>query len=63
MVGPISFGPDGEWAESVIYFEQFHDVTDGSLQQFRDLTHEAIVWPPDKKTGELIYPYSAAKKP
>jgi branched-chain amino acid transport system substrate-binding protein len=63
VVGPVSFGPDGEWTQSVTYFEQFHDITDGSLPQFRDLTHETIVWPPDKKTGELIYPYSAAKKP
>ena len=46
------------------YFVQFQRRNgDGSLDQFRDLSHEAIVWPDDMKTGDLIYPYSAAKKP
>jgi branched-chain amino acid transport system substrate-binding protein len=63
VVGTMGFGADGEWTQSQTMLEQFHDIKDGSLPQFRELTHEAIVWPPDKKTGNFIYPYSAAKTP
>jgi branched-chain amino acid transport system substrate-binding protein len=61
VVGTIGFGPDGEWTQTQVLWEQFHDITDGSLQQFRDLNHETIVWPDNRKTGTMIYPYSAAK--
>lgn len=63
VLGDISFGPDGEWTKSGTYFTQFQHVTNGSLDEFRDLTHEPVVWPDDKKTGNFIYPYAAAKTP
>jgi branched-chain amino acid transport system substrate-binding protein len=63
VLGEISFGPTGEWTKSGTYFVQFQHVAKGSLDEFRDLTHEIVVWPDDKKTGSLIYPYAAAMKP
>jgi branched-chain amino acid transport system substrate-binding protein len=63
VAGDMSFGPDGEWTKSQVLFAQFQHVTSGALDQFRDAAHEAIVWPDAKKTGEMIYPYSAAKSP
>jgi branched-chain amino acid transport system substrate-binding protein len=63
VMGPISFGPDGEWTKSGTYFVQFQHVSGNSIDQFRDLSHEAVLWPDDKKTGNLIYPYAAAQNP
>ena len=63
VVGNIKFGKDGEWAKSRVFFTQFQHVTGNSMDQFRDTTHEAIVWPSEYKTGNLIYPYADAKKP
>jgi len=63
VVGTISFGPDGEWTKSGQFSTQFQHVTSNSVDQFRDVTHEAIVWPDEKKTGDFIFPYSVAKKP
>jgi branched-chain amino acid transport system substrate-binding protein len=62
VVGDIKFGKDGEWAKSRVFFTQFQHVAPNSLDQFRDSSHEVIVWPKEYKTGDLIYPYADAKK-
>jgi branched-chain amino acid transport system substrate-binding protein len=63
VVGDITFGKDGEWAKSRVFFTQFQNLTGNSLDNFRDTTHEVVVWPDEYKTGNLIYPYTEAKKP
>ena len=63
VVGDIKFGKDGEWAKSRVYFTQFQHVTGNAIDQFKDTTHEVIVWPEEYKTGTMIYPYADAKKP
>ena len=63
VVGDITFGKDGEWAKSRVFFTQFQHVTGNSLDQFKDATHEVVVWPNEYKTGDMIYPYAEAKKP
>ena len=63
VVGDITFGKDGEWAKSRVFFTQFQHLTGNSLDNFRDTTHEVVVWPNEYKTGNLIYPYTEAKKP
>jgi branched-chain amino acid transport system substrate-binding protein len=62
VVGKIAFGKDGEWTEPRIIWTQFQGVTDNGLEQFRNLKHEVIVWPPDYQTAPLIYPFADALK-
>jgi branched-chain amino acid transport system substrate-binding protein len=62
VVGDVAFGKDGEWAKARMVFTQFRNVTGNDINQFRDTTRDAILWPLEYKTGELIYPYSEAKK-
>ena len=62
VAGEISFGKDGEWTKSRQFFTQFQGVTGNDLAQFRDTTHQVIVWPAEYKTGTLIYPYQDARK-
>jgi branched-chain amino acid transport system substrate-binding protein len=62
VVGEISFGKDGEWTKSRVVFTQFQNVTDNSVDQFKDTTHEVIVWPDQYKSGAMIYPYVDARK-
>jgi branched-chain amino acid transport system substrate-binding protein len=62
VVGKIAFGNDGEWSKARVVWTQFQGVTDNALEQFRDLKHEAIVWPPDYRTAPLIYPFADAFK-
>jgi branched-chain amino acid transport system substrate-binding protein len=62
VIGKITFGKDGEWSEPRVVWTQFQGVADSNLEQFRDLKHEAIVWPPDYRTAPLIYPFADALK-
>jgi hypothetical protein len=32
------------------------------MEQFKDSKTEVILWPPALKTGDVIYPYTDAKK-
>ncbi len=63
VVGDISFGKDGEWTKSRVVFTQFQHVTANSIDQFKDTSHEVIVWPDRYKSANMIYPYAEAKKP
>jgi branched-chain amino acid transport system substrate-binding protein len=61
IVGEITFGKDGEWTKSRMVFTQFQHVTGNTLEQFRDTTHEVVVWPKEYKSGDMIYPYVEAR--
>jgi len=63
VVGDMAFNKDGEWTKSRVVFTQFQNVTGNSMDQFKDTTHEVIVWPDQYKAGTMIYPYADAKKP
>ncbi|HEX4411822.1 MAG TPA: amino acid ABC transporter substrate-binding protein [Xanthobacteraceae bacterium] len=63
VIGDVKFGKDGEWSEARTFFTQFQHVTSNAMDQFKDSTHEVIVWPDKYKTGSMVYPYAEAKKP
>ena len=60
VVGDISFGKEGEWVEDRMLAAQFQNIKSNSIDEFRDLKTEVVVYPPDLKSGELIYPYENA---
>ncbi|MGP0091271.1 MAG: amino acid ABC transporter substrate-binding protein [Xanthobacteraceae bacterium] len=62
VVGDVSFGPDGEWTKPRVLVSQFQHVTGNDIDQFRDMSKQVIVWPPEYKSGNLIYPYNDAKQ-
>jgi branched-chain amino acid transport system substrate-binding protein len=62
VVGDVAFGKDGEWAKSRQLFTQFQNVTPNDLEQFRAGSKQVILWPSEYKTGNMIYPYSEARK-
>jgi branched-chain amino acid transport system substrate-binding protein len=62
VVGDVAFGKDGEWAKSRQLFTQFQSVTPNDLEQFRAGSKQVILWPSEYKTGNMIYPYSEARK-
>jgi branched-chain amino acid transport system substrate-binding protein len=61
VIGPIAFGPDGEWTTPRIICLQFQGVTGGDLEQFRDWQRQVVVYPREFKAGNLIYPFANAK--
>jgi branched-chain amino acid transport system substrate-binding protein len=54
--------PTGEWTEARVLAVQFQGIKANDIEQFKDMTKEVILWPPSLKTGDLIYPYTYAKK-
>jgi len=60
VVGDVKFGPLGEWAEERTLAAQFQNIKGNSIDEFRDLKTEVIVYPPQFKSGEVIYPYENA---
>jgi branched-chain amino acid transport system substrate-binding protein len=62
VVGEIAFGQDGEWTKSRVVFTQFQHVGSNNVDQFKDTSHEVIVWPSEYASGKMIYPYAEAKK-
>jgi branched-chain amino acid transport system substrate-binding protein len=61
IVGPIKFGPDGNWVESRIVWDQYRDVADNNLDQFRKPGKQIILQPEALETGKLIAPYNKAR--
>ena len=62
IVGDIKFGPNGEWAEPRVLEVQFQNVKANDVEQFKDPKTEVILWPPELKTGDLMFPYSDVKR-
>jgi branched-chain amino acid transport system substrate-binding protein len=62
VVGDFEYGKDGEWSKARTVFTQFQNVAADNYEQFADGKVQPILWPPQYKTGDIIYPYSDARK-
>jgi branched-chain amino acid transport system substrate-binding protein len=62
IVGPISWGPDGERAKPSVPMIQFRGIADKNVEQFRQTGKQVIVYPPQFKSGDPIVPYDKARK-
>ena len=60
IVGPIRFGPNGEWTENRVLMVQYRDVLAHDIEQFRKPGKIIVVGPQQYKTGELIKPFDHA---
>jgi branched-chain amino acid transport system substrate-binding protein len=62
VLGDVKFGKGGEWAQSRLILVQYRNITGNDIEQFRGVEKQAIVLPQEYKTGDVIYPYTEAKK-
>lgn len=62
IVGKVKFGADGEWATSRTLLIQFQHIKGSDVDQFRKPGKQVVLAPEEWKSGQLIYPYSAAQK-
>jgi branched-chain amino acid transport system substrate-binding protein len=62
VAGSIKFGKDGEWDKPRMIVTQWQNLTGNELGQLTDLKNWVVVWPPEHKTGNMIYPFSSARK-
>ena len=62
VAGEINYAEDGAWTAPRTLFTQFQHVVAGNVEQFRDGSVQPILWPPQYRSGTMIYPYADAKK-
>jgi len=62
VAGEVKFGPGGEWVAPRVLAVQFQGITGNDIEQFKDMKKIPILWPPALKTGDVVYPYTEAKK-
>ena len=62
VVGDIKYGKDGEWSKPRMVLTQFQNIEPNNVEQFKSGAKQPILWPPEYKTGEMIYPYEKARK-
>jgi branched-chain amino acid transport system substrate-binding protein len=61
IVGPIRYGPDGEWANARVVQAQFRGVVDKDMDQFRKPGKQVVLYPDQYKTGDVIAPFEKAR--
>ena len=62
IVGKVRFGANGEWAKSRVLQVQYQGIKGTDLEQFRGPGRKVVLYPEEFKSGNMIYPYSAAQK-
>jgi branched-chain amino acid transport system substrate-binding protein len=61
IVGPIRYGPDGEWAAPRVVQAQFRGVADKDMEQFKKPGKQVVIGPAQFKTGEIVAPFEKAR--
>ena len=61
-VGDVKFGARGEWDKDRMLLVQFQNIKGNTVDEFRDLSTEVLLYPSQYKSGNVIYPYENAKK-
>ena len=62
VVGKIRFGKDGEWTTPRMLVTQWQGLKERELSEVTDPKKWVVVWPPEHRTGKLIFPFSDARK-
>jgi branched-chain amino acid transport system substrate-binding protein len=61
VVGEVRFGAEGEWAQSRVLQVQYRNIKGNDIAQFKDMSTQVVVAPPEYASGVPIYPYERAK--
>jgi branched-chain amino acid transport system substrate-binding protein len=60
-IGKVKFGKNGEWEVGRIFYVQYRNILPSELGQWKRPGHAVVVWPPEFKSGDLVYPYRSGK--
>ena len=62
IVGPIRYGPDGEWVNPRVVQAQFRGVVDKNVDQFKLPGRQVVLYPDSAKMGDVAAPFEASRK-
>jgi len=58
VAGEIEFAPPmNEFKECKVLWIQFQGLEKGDLEEFKSAAHYVVLWPPQYKSGNLVYPF------
>jgi branched-chain amino acid transport system substrate-binding protein len=60
-IGKVKFDKNGEWEVGRIFYVQYRNVSPSDLDQWKKPGHAVVVWPPEVKSGDLVYPYRSGQ--
>jgi branched-chain amino acid transport system substrate-binding protein len=61
VVGEVRFDELGEWVKTRFLFIQYQNIQGNDIDQFRQTGKQVILYPPELKSGDLIYPFARAE--
>jgi branched-chain amino acid transport system substrate-binding protein len=61
VVGDVKFGKGGGWSAPRVLQVQYQNIKRADLSEFKDASTQAVVWPANLASGELVYPYANAR--
>jgi branched-chain amino acid transport system substrate-binding protein len=61
IVGKVKFGKNGEWAKGRTLMVQYQKIQGTGIDQFRGPGKKIVLYPDELKSGNIVYPYAAAK--
>jgi branched-chain amino acid transport system substrate-binding protein len=56
-IGKVKFEKNGEWEVGRILYVQYRNIAPSDLEQWKKPGHAVVLWPPELKSGDLVYPY------
>ena len=61
VIGEVRFDEIGEWVKTRFLFIQYQNIQGNDIDQFRKTGKQVILYPPELKSGDLIYPFARAE--
>ena len=61
VVGEVRFDEIGEWVKTRFLLIQYRNIQGNDIDQFREAGKQVILYPPELKSGDLIYPFTRAE--
>jgi branched-chain amino acid transport system substrate-binding protein len=62
VVGKVTFGEGGGWAQPRVLTVQFQNIESNDISEFKKPNTQAVAYPPEFASAQLIYPYARAKR-
>jgi branched-chain amino acid transport system substrate-binding protein len=62
VVGQVKFGLGGGWAQPRVLTVQFQNIESNNISEFKKPNTQAVVYPSEAASANVIYPYAKAKR-
>jgi branched-chain amino acid transport system substrate-binding protein len=62
VVGKVKFGEGGGWAQPRVLTVQFQDIQTKDISEFRKPNTQAVVYPHEAASADVIYPYAKSRQ-